>query len=71
MKKQKEGTEVAAATSDGAATAALVKKSAAALAAPEAMPSPEDVDAHSQEVPVPSAGLTSPTPSLAATTEDN
>ena len=46
-------------------------KSAAAHAAPEVTSYLEDVDAHPQEVPVPSAGLTPPAPSLAAAAEDN
>ena len=59
------------AASDGAASAALVKKNAAALIAPVAMPAPEDVDARPLEVSVPLAGLTPSAPSLAAATEDN
>ena len=57
--------KVAAATSDEAVTVAQVKKSAAVPAALEMTSSLEDVDAHPQEVPVPSPGLTPPTPRLA------
>ncbi|XP_073354718.1 uncharacterized protein [Aegilops tauschii subsp. strangulata] len=70
-KKQKEGAEIATATSDGAASAALVKKSAAACATPEVTPSPEDLDVHPQEAPVSSAGLTPPAPSLIAAAGGN
>ena len=57
------------AAGEGATSAALVKKSAAAPAAPEVTPSQKDVDARPQEVPVPSAGLTPSVPILTATAE--
>ena len=42
----------------------LVKESTATSAAPEVMPSPEDVDARHQEVSAPLAGLTLRRPAL-------
>ena len=51
------------------AAAALEKDSVTAPAAPVVMSSPQGVEAHPQEVPTPSAGLTPPTPILAAAAE--
>lgn len=59
------------AASDGAAPVALVTKNVAAPTALGATPAPEDMDAHPQEVPIRSAGLTPSAPSLAMAAEDN
>nr|XP_020199424.1 translation initiation factor IF-2-like [Aegilops tauschii subsp. strangulata] len=68
-KKQKEGAEVAVVEGAEVAAAALAKESAAAPAAPALISSPQGVEAHPQEVPTPSAGLTPPAPILAAAAE--
>ena len=71
LKKKKEDDGVAVVERVEVVAAAPAKESVAAPAVLAVMSSPQDMEARPQEVPVPSAGLTPPAPSLTAAAEDN